>query len=121
MHGWKCISEHEALIINIPTEVYDYENPDEQRIPWNDPRIVPSEINGNKNDPRVNQPWDWFYPPYKNRHALASLSSNGYISPSASIYHPNLTLGKYIFLGDGVTIFGRGVNESVVLGDGKPV
>ena len=59
----------------------------------------------------------WFYPPYKNRHALAGYSLNGYISPGAAIYHPNLTLGKHIFLGDGVTIFGRGVDESVVLGD----
>lgn len=31
-HGWMCVSEEEALIVNIPTEVYDYENPDEQRI-----------------------------------------------------------------------------------------
>lgn len=59
----------------------------------------------------------WFYPSYKCRHALAKLSLNGYISPSATINHPNLTLGKYIFLGDGVTIFGRAEDESVVLGD----
>lgn len=32
-HGWKCISEEEAIIINIPTEVYVYEAPDEYRIP----------------------------------------------------------------------------------------
>jgi len=31
-HGWMCVSEEEAIIINIPTEVYDYENPDEQRL-----------------------------------------------------------------------------------------
>ncbi|MCS7280534.1 MAG: dTDP-4-dehydrorhamnose 3,5-epimerase family protein [Desulfobacterota bacterium] len=31
-HGWKCISESEALIINIPTEPYNRENPDEYRI-----------------------------------------------------------------------------------------
>ena len=59
----------------------------------------------------------WFYPSYKYRHALASLSPNGYISPSATIHHPNLALGKHIFLGDGVTIFGRGTDESVFLGD----
>ena len=42
-HGWMCISEEEAVIINIPTEVYDYENPDEQRL-----------------DPRQNDiPYDW--------------------------------------------------------------
>ena len=26
-HGWKCISEEEAVIINIPTEVYAYNAP----------------------------------------------------------------------------------------------
>lgn len=31
-HGFKCISEYEAIVINCPTEVYDYENPDEFRV-----------------------------------------------------------------------------------------
>jgi len=31
-HGWKCISKEEAIIINIPTEAYNRENPDEYRI-----------------------------------------------------------------------------------------
>ena len=31
-HGWMCISAEEAIIINIPTEVYNYEKPDEQRL-----------------------------------------------------------------------------------------
>ena len=31
-HGWMCISEREAIAINIPTEVYDREQPDEYRI-----------------------------------------------------------------------------------------
>jgi dTDP-4-dehydrorhamnose 3,5-epimerase len=31
-HGWMCVSEEEALIINIPTQVYDYEKPDEKRL-----------------------------------------------------------------------------------------
>ncbi|MCX7857560.1 MAG: dTDP-4-dehydrorhamnose 3,5-epimerase family protein [Deltaproteobacteria bacterium] len=31
-HGWKCISESEALIINIPTEPYNRKNPDEFRV-----------------------------------------------------------------------------------------
>lgn len=42
-HGWMCVSQEEAIIINIPTEVYDYENPDEQRL-----------------DPHENEiPYDW--------------------------------------------------------------
>jgi len=32
-HGWKCISEKEAVIINIPDEVYLYSAPDEYRLP----------------------------------------------------------------------------------------
>ena len=32
-HGFKCISEQEAIIINCPTEVYNYEEPDEYRLP----------------------------------------------------------------------------------------
>lgn len=32
-HGFKCISEHEAIVINCPTELYDYRDPDEFRIP----------------------------------------------------------------------------------------
>lgn len=31
-HGWKCISEEEAIVINIPTEPYDRKNPDEYRL-----------------------------------------------------------------------------------------
>jgi dTDP-4-dehydrorhamnose 3,5-epimerase len=31
-HGWKCIGEYEAIIINIPTEVYNYDQPDEFRV-----------------------------------------------------------------------------------------
>jgi len=32
-HGWKCMSEEEAIVINIPTEVYAYQSPDEYRLP----------------------------------------------------------------------------------------
>lgn len=32
IHGFKCISQNEAIVINCPTEVYDYNNPDEYRI-----------------------------------------------------------------------------------------
>ncbi len=31
-HGWMCVSEEEAIMVNIPTDVYDYEQPDEQRL-----------------------------------------------------------------------------------------
>jgi len=42
-HGWMCVSAEEAIIVNIPTEVYDYIHPDEHRI-----------------DPHENDiPYDW--------------------------------------------------------------
>ncbi len=42
-HGFMCISECEALVVNIPTEVYRYDDPDEFRI-----------------DPHAGQiPYDW--------------------------------------------------------------
>jgi dTDP-4-dehydrorhamnose 3,5-epimerase len=31
-HGWKCISENEAFVINCPTEPYNYSQPDEYRL-----------------------------------------------------------------------------------------
>jgi dTDP-4-dehydrorhamnose 3,5-epimerase len=31
-HGWKCISQEEALVINVPTEPYNRETPDEYRV-----------------------------------------------------------------------------------------
>ena len=38
-HGFKCISEHEALIVNVPTEMYHYDKPDEFRLDAHDPKI----------------------------------------------------------------------------------
>lgn len=38
-HGWKCISDHEAYIVNIPTELYDHDDPDEHRLPLDTPEI----------------------------------------------------------------------------------
>lgn len=31
-HGFKCVSQEEAIAVNTPTEVYDYEEPDEFRV-----------------------------------------------------------------------------------------
>ncbi len=31
-HGWICTSAEEAIVVNVPTEPYDYRNPDEQRL-----------------------------------------------------------------------------------------
>jgi dTDP-4-dehydrorhamnose 3,5-epimerase len=31
-HGFKCISDEEAIVINIPDQLYNYDKPDEYRI-----------------------------------------------------------------------------------------
>jgi dTDP-4-dehydrorhamnose 3,5-epimerase len=42
-HGWMCVSQEEAIVVNVPTEVYDREDPDEFRL-----------------DPHQNDiPYDW--------------------------------------------------------------
>jgi dTDP-4-dehydrorhamnose 3,5-epimerase len=39
MHGFKCISQEETIVLNVPTHTYNYENPDEFRLPPRDPSI----------------------------------------------------------------------------------
>ncbi len=41
-HGWKCVSVDPALVINVPTEPYQYDAPDEYRL-----------------DPHGTLPYDW--------------------------------------------------------------
>jgi len=65
LHGTKTISNQPSLTVYFVTKLYDYKNPDEIRKPWNDPTIIPTEINGKKDDPRVGKPWDWNHPPHK--------------------------------------------------------
>jgi dTDP-4-dehydrorhamnose 3,5-epimerase len=38
-HGWKCIGEQDAFMLNVPTELYDYQDPDEFRLPEGSPEI----------------------------------------------------------------------------------
>ena len=40
-HGWKCVSLEEAIIVNIPTELYNYGNPDEFRLDPYDNGLIP--------------------------------------------------------------------------------
>jgi dTDP-4-dehydrorhamnose 3,5-epimerase len=65
LHGTKTVSSEPSLTVYFVNRLYDYKNPDEHRRPWNDQTIVPTEINGNKKDPRIGKPWDWFRVPYK--------------------------------------------------------
>jgi len=65
LHGTKTVSNEPSLTVYFVTKLYDYQNPDERRRPWDDSTIVPTEINGKKDDPRVGKPWNWFRPPHK--------------------------------------------------------
>jgi dTDP-4-dehydrorhamnose 3,5-epimerase len=38
-HGWKCTSLDEAYIVNAPTEVYRYDDPDQRELPHDTPEI----------------------------------------------------------------------------------
>ena len=38
-HGFKTIGEETAFVANVPTELYDYKNPDEHRLPPDTPKI----------------------------------------------------------------------------------
>jgi dTDP-4-dehydrorhamnose 3,5-epimerase len=64
-HGFKVISHAPAHLIYFVNRLYDYANPDEERSPWNDPKVIPIAINGRKDDPRVGKPWDWLHPPHR--------------------------------------------------------
>ncbi|HET7696529.1 MAG TPA: dTDP-4-dehydrorhamnose 3,5-epimerase family protein [Vicinamibacterales bacterium] len=41
-HGWKCISVEPSLVLNVPTEPYKYDDPDEYRL-----------------EPHGSLPYDW--------------------------------------------------------------
>ena len=39
-HGWICLGTQTAIVINMPSEHYNYAEPDELRRPWDDPEIA---------------------------------------------------------------------------------
>ncbi|MFQ5848450.1 MAG: dTDP-4-dehydrorhamnose 3,5-epimerase family protein [Candidatus Methylomirabilales bacterium] len=39
MHGFKAIGTSTAIMLNCPTELYNYETPDEHRLPYDTPEI----------------------------------------------------------------------------------
>ncbi|RJS80547.1 dTDP-4-dehydrorhamnose 3,5-epimerase [Candidatus Bathyarchaeota archaeon] len=55
-HGTKTVGYKPSLTLYFVTRLYDYDNPDEERRPWNDPTII---------DPRTGRPYDWNKPPHK--------------------------------------------------------
>jgi dTDP-4-dehydrorhamnose 3,5-epimerase len=38
-HGFTAAGTEMTIIVNVPTELYNYEKPDEHRLPYNDPSI----------------------------------------------------------------------------------
>jgi acetyltransferase-like isoleucine patch superfamily enzyme len=55
----------------------------------------------------------WFAPPYKNRAYLAHITTNSYVSPSATIFHNDLVLEGNVFIGERVVIW-QGQNGGTV-------
>lgn len=55
-HGTKTLGNEPSLMLYLVTKLYNYSDPDEERRPWNDPRII---------DPKTGQPYDWEKPPHK--------------------------------------------------------
>jgi dTDP-4-dehydrorhamnose 3,5-epimerase len=39
-HGWMCVGDKTSIVINMPDKVYDYNNPDEKRIPPHNNGII---------------------------------------------------------------------------------
>jgi len=49
-HGTKCIGNEPCIVMYFVTKLYDYKNPDEERRPGDDPRII---------DPRTGKKYEW--------------------------------------------------------------
>ncbi len=39
LHGFKAVDGQPAYLVNVPTELYRYDEPDEYRLPYDDPEI----------------------------------------------------------------------------------
>ena len=55
-HGIKAVGSEPSLMIYFTTRLYNYDDPDEERRPWNDATIV---------DPETGKPFDWNEPPHR--------------------------------------------------------
>ena len=38
-HGFKAIGDEAAILLNYPTNLYDYDDPDEERLPYDTDKI----------------------------------------------------------------------------------
>jgi len=55
-HGIKTLGTETSMLVYFINNLYDYENPDEERSPWNNPEII---------DPQTKSTFDWNKPPHK--------------------------------------------------------
>ncbi|HEV2165447.1 MAG TPA: dTDP-4-dehydrorhamnose 3,5-epimerase family protein [Thermoplasmata archaeon] len=55
-HGTKTVSSTPSLTVYMVSRMYDPKDPDEDRRPWNDPKVI---------DPKLGEPFDWNRPPHK--------------------------------------------------------
>jgi len=55
-HGIKTLGTETSMLVYFINNLYDYENPDEERSPWNTAEII---------DPITKSPFDWNKPPHK--------------------------------------------------------
>ena len=39
LHGWKGIGQKEAIVVNVPDQHYEYDNPDELRLPYDSAEV----------------------------------------------------------------------------------
>jgi dTDP-4-dehydrorhamnose 3,5-epimerase len=55
-HGIKTLGTETSMLVYFINNLYDYENTDEERSPWNNPEII---------DPVTKSPFDWNKLPHK--------------------------------------------------------
>ncbi len=64
-HGYKVVGTKPSLVLYAVTKLYDNNNPDEERRPWDDPKIIPIAINGKVADVRAGKAYDWSFTLHK--------------------------------------------------------
>jgi dTDP-4-dehydrorhamnose 3,5-epimerase len=64
-HGFKAVGVEPAMLLYFTTNLYNPQDPDEERRAWNDQTLIPKSVNGNEKDCRVGKVWDWNIPPNK--------------------------------------------------------
>ena len=64
-HGFRVLGQEPATLVYFVNRLYNYDKPDELRRAWDDEKIVPVSINGKRDDPRCNRPWNWLEPPHR--------------------------------------------------------